>query len=131
MESDAPITEVSPVVVTTIHVTTLMEPVHRDVTQGTHGGLVKTHVALYVVGRTTLVTRLMEHVHRDVTQATRGGSVKTHVALYVVGRTTLVTRLMEHVHRDVTQVLQRNFISQVSNVMTCCSCCFFPCHPGC
>ena len=56
-------------------VTTLMEPVHRDVTQATQGDFVKIHVAQHVVGRTTLVTRLMEPVHRDVTQATQGDIV--------------------------------------------------------
>ncbi|KAK3789687.1 hypothetical protein RRG08_000537, partial [Elysia crispata] len=103
---DANIPVVSPVEVTTILVTILMEPVFRDVTQATQEDSVKIPVALHVVGRTTLVTRLMEPVHRDVTQATQGDSVKIPVALHVVGRTTLVTRLMEPVHRDVTQATQ-------------------------
>ncbi|KAK3697280.1 hypothetical protein RRG08_065091 [Elysia crispata] len=111
-ESGADIPVVSPVVVTTIHVTRLMELVFMVVTQATQGDSVKIPVALHVVGRTTLVTRLMEPVHRDVTQATQGDSVKIPVALHVVGRTTLVTRLMEPVHRDVIQATQGDFVSQ-------------------
>ena len=75
-ESGADIPVASPVVVvTTIHVTRLMELVFMVVTQATQGDSVKIPVALHVVGRTTLVTRLMEHVHRDVIQATQGDFV--------------------------------------------------------
>ena len=74
-ESGAYTPVVSPVLVTTMHVTRLMELVFMVVTQATQAGSVRIPVALRVVGRTTLVTRSMEPVHRDVTQATQGDFV--------------------------------------------------------